>query len=47
MANWKRKRCRRVVRCTICTDVRWLGNRKGRFKAQDEASKKEFKKRGR
>ncbi len=37
MANFKRRKCRRQVRCTLCTDDRWLGNSKGRFKHQDEA----------
>lgn len=35
MSNFKRKRCRRQVRCTLCTDVRWKGNGKDRFKAKD------------
>lgn len=26
MANFKRKRCKRQVRCTICTTHRWKGN---------------------
>ena len=33
--NFKRKRCRRSVRCTMCTDVRWLGNSEGRFKPKN------------
>lgn len=35
MANFKRKRCRRSVRCTMCTDVRWKGNGKDRFKPKE------------
>jgi hypothetical protein len=31
MANFKRKRCRRSVRCTLCTADRWRGNSKDRF----------------
>lgn len=28
--NFKRKKCRRTVRCTMCTKYRWFGNsRKG------------------
>lgn len=30
MSNFKRKKTRRNVRCTLCTDVRWLGNNVGR-----------------
>jgi hypothetical protein len=31
--NFKRRKTRRNVRCTLCTDVRWMGNAKGRAKA--------------
>jgi hypothetical protein len=31
MAHYKRKKSRRVVRCTLCTPHRWLGNARGRF----------------
>ena len=41
MANFKRKRCRRQVRCTMCTPCRWKGNGKDRFKVKD--SKKTLK----
>lgn len=45
--NYKRGKSKRKVRCTMCTDVRWRGNRAGRFKAKDEAkvsrAKKEIK----
>lgn len=34
MANFKRKKCRRQVRCTLCTDVRWRGNKSTRLKKQ-------------
>lgn len=30
MANHKRTRSKRVVRCTLCTPWRWLGNGKQR-----------------
>lgn len=32
MANFKRKKTKRNVRCTMCTDYRWMGNNKGRKK---------------
>jgi hypothetical protein len=35
VANFKRKRCRRSVRCTLCTADRWKGNGKDRFKVKD------------
>jgi len=35
MANFKRKRCRRQVRCTLCTSDRWKGNGKDRFKVKN------------
>lgn len=34
VANFKRKKCRRQVRCTLCTDVRWRGNSSRRHKGQ-------------
>ena len=34
---------RRSVRCKICTTHRWLGNAKGRYKAKDEAERKDRK----
>jgi len=39
MANYKRKKTRRCVRCTCCTQYRWRGNHGGRFKAKEEAAK--------
>jgi hypothetical protein len=30
MANFKRKKSKRSVRCTLCTPLRWLGNNTGR-----------------
>jgi hypothetical protein len=38
MANFKRGKSRRRVRCTLCTPNRWKGNRKGRLKPKDEAA---------
>lgn len=35
MANYKRKRSKRQVRCTICTTYRWLGNHKARRPFRD------------
>lgn len=32
MANHKRKKSKRSVRCTICTPWRWLGNSSERTK---------------
>lgn len=31
MANFKRRKSRKRVRCTMCTPYRWMGNSKGRF----------------
>lgn len=36
MANFKRKKTKRNVRCTMCTQNRWLGNNCGRFKHKFE-----------
>jgi len=38
MAHYKRKKSRRVVRCTLCTPHRWLGNAKGSFGKQPRRS---------
>lgn len=35
MANFKRKKTKRNVRCTMCTYYRWLGNNKGRKRISD------------
>jgi hypothetical protein len=35
MANFKRKKCKRTVRCTLCTKVRWMGNIKARKRISD------------
>lgn len=37
MAHFKRRKSRRIVRCTLCTPNRWRGNAKGRFKDRVEA----------
>jgi hypothetical protein len=39
MANFKRRKSRRIVRCTLCTPYRWQGNGKGRFKTRDVVSR--------
>ena len=44
MANYKRSKTKRNVRCTLCTSYRWFGNGKGRFKAREEYAKKMWKK---
>lgn len=31
MANFKRPKTKRRVRCTMCTTYKWMGNNKGRF----------------
>lgn len=36
MANFKRKKSRRSIRCSICTPYRWLGNHKERTKFRDK-----------
>ncbi len=40
MANFKRGKSRRSVRCTMCTADRWRGNNRGRFRDQDEQTQK-------
>ena len=39
VANFRRKRSRRQIRCTICTPYRWLGNHKERIKLKDREDK--------
>ena len=34
--NFKRKKTRRNIRCSICTPHRWKGNHNGRFKEKEE-----------
>lgn len=31
-------KCRRKVRCTLCTPYKWLGNAKERFKGKETAA---------
>jgi hypothetical protein len=38
MAHYKRKKSRRVVRCTLCTPHRWLGNSRRRSNKQPRRS---------
>ena len=35
MAHCKRKKSKRSVRCTMCTQDRWKGNSAGRFNAKE------------
>lgn len=44
VANFKRKKSKRSVKCTMCTQNRWFGNNKGRTTAKDANSKKLAKK---
>lgn len=44
MSNFKRKKTKRRVRCTMCTKYRWFGNNKGRSKRKYEVKKEEFNK---
>jgi len=34
MAHFRRKKTRRQVKCTLCTDVRWRGNSSNRIKGR-------------
>jgi len=43
MANFKRKKPRRSCRCTICTQLRWLGNSAGRKRISDIRNDDRFK----
>lgn len=40
--NFKRKKCKRVVRCTLCTPNRWKGNGKDRRPGKEKAIRKEL-----
>lgn len=44
MANHKRKKSKRTVKCTMCTTHRWFGNNKGRVKNKEAAKRKQLKK---
>lgn len=35
MANFKRRKSKRQVRCTICTKYRWLGNARSKKRVRD------------
>ncbi len=39
--NFKRKKTKRRVKCTLCTKYRWLGNNKGRSKIKYEMMKED------
>ena len=34
--NFKRKKCKRKIRCSLCTPFKWLGNTKERFSHKDK-----------
>lgn len=40
MANHKRKKSKRSVKCTMCTQHRWFGNASGRRKPKEQAKRK-------
>lgn len=42
--NFKKRKTKRNVRCTLCTPNKWKGNNAGRFKSKEEYTKKELKK---
>lgn len=42
--NFKRRKSKRSIRCSICTPHRWKGNGKDRFKAKDAQKQKEARK---
>lgn len=33
--NFKRKKCKRAVKCTMCTQYRWMGNTKAHKRISD------------
>ena len=39
--NYKRGRCKRVVRCKLCTPHRWRGNNVERFRAKETHRKRD------
>ena len=39
MANFNRRKCRRSIRCTLCTPHRWRGNNRDRFKPREHAAR--------
>lgn len=44
MANHKRKKSKRSVKCTMCTTHRWFGNHKGRRTDKENAKRKQAEK---
>jgi hypothetical protein len=44
MANFKRRRCKRQVRCTICTTHRWRGNGNQRWSGKQVAENRDKQK---
>jgi hypothetical protein len=39
VANFRRNKTRKQVRCTLCTPNRWRGNSAGRFREKEEAER--------
>lgn len=44
MANYKRKKSKKNVRCTLCTTYRWMGNTKERRPIRDRRATQREKK---
>lgn len=44
MANFKRQRCKRQVRCTLCTPHRWRGNNSQRTPQRQVAENRDKQK---
>lgn len=42
MANFRKKKTKRQVRCTMCTPYKWLGNSKERIKPKYRLNRREF-----
>jgi len=43
MANFKRKKSKRTVKCTLCTPDRWKGNNKDRFDTKETVARAKAK----
>ena len=41
--NFKRRKTKRNVVCTLCTPHRWRGNHKGRFKGREELDRQRIR----
>jgi hypothetical protein len=42
MSNFKRKKCKRSPRCTLCTKYRWMGNAKAKKRIRDLRKTQDF-----